>query len=167
MDVFYLADVVNFANAFSLMDVFNVVVGVISVIAAFFSFSQAKEAKNYRDELIVDRKRSILINAKNEFEHARRQIKKLRSYNVHVAKPRGLDVKEIIDSSSKAQESLMDHRQLLNSDLIDRKSKKFGEYIQAYQNTDDIVSKFEIAEDLYKLSTEIISELQGEISRSL
>lgn len=147
------------------MDVLNLLSTGLSGIGAVIAIWQARKAKKYRDEILRDRTKILLIDTIGVAKKAREECRKIIT---PVGKPvRGVNQQEVINSIRDCLDKLKDNTHKFEKTNIASTITSLDSSIANYINEIDNVNRFSEGDRIYEALGEIIREIAHEIDRNV
>lgn len=147
------------------MEVINLAGAVFSVIGAAIAIWQAHKAKSYRDEILRDRTKILLIDAIGVARKAREECRKIMT---PVGKPvRGIDQQQVVNTIRDCVDKLKDNQHKFEQPKLRMFIESLEHEISNYTSQTEESKRFGIGDEIYKILGEIIGNLSHEIDRSV
>lgn len=138
---------------------------ILSGLGAIIALWQARKAKKYRDEIIQDRTKILLIDTIGIARKARDECRKIIT---QVGKPvRGVDQQEVINTIRDCLEKVMDNSHKFELEDISESIKSLDDNIAHYSREADKSKRFQLGDNIYVDLGEIIRQLSQEIDNKL
>lgn len=146
------------------MDIVSISGAILSMISAAIAIWQAYRARRYRDEILLDRRKRLLIDVSGVARRAREECRKIVT---PVGRPvRGVDQQHVINSIRDCLDRIKDNAHQFGTILdkaLGEAEYQLGNYIQEQDES----QRFSIGDMLYKALGVIIRIISEEIDREI
>jgi hypothetical protein len=148
------------------MDFWNGLGLLLTFCSTALAFYQAHRAKSYKEEILADRQKLVLIEIMPIAKSARDEIKKITT---PVGKPmRGVDPQKVIHSVQDLAERLQEHSHRLKGNFREKKSViSLQGYIEDYKAEQVLEERYRIADLIYTELNKIVESLALSIDSSV
>jgi len=138
---------------------------IFSVIGAAISIWQAMKARGYKDEILHDRLKILLIELMGIAKRARDECKKIIT---PVGKPpRGVDQQIVINCIRDCLDKLKDNSHKFSLQTLQQIIVKIEKRIDLYASESDAKKKYSHADQIYKYLGDTISFLNQTIDSEI
>lgn len=150
----------------------GIAMSVISIIGAFFSavgaiiaIQHAIKAGKYKDEILHDRVKMLLVDVMGIAKKARDECKKIIT---PIGKPpRGVDQQQVINSIRECLDKIKDDKHKFSVKTLPQNISQIEKYIDQYATESDDEKRHTVGDQIYKSLGEIISCLSKEVDRQI
>lgn len=147
------------------MDITSFTGTAFSVIGAVISLWQAGRARKYRDEILRDRLRFVLIELIGIARKAREECRKLVT---PVGKPvRGVDPQHVVNVIRDCVERIKDNAHKFNATDLTVSLTEVEQRLKTYVREQDPSARFAIGDTLYTSLSSVISRISEELDREM
>ena len=148
------------------MVVTSIVGAIFSVIGAIVAIRQARKARKYKDELLRDRKKMLLIDVFGLARRARDECGKMLPTGSKRAR-RGVDSQQAISSIRECLDRIKDNEHKLTDPKLDAAIAATQHELQEYVRDNDESRRFAVAQKMYNSLSEIIRNISKGIDSEL
>ena len=150
----------------------GVTMNTISIIGAFFSIvgaivaiRHAIKARKYKDEILHDRLKMLLIDVMGIAKKARDECRKIIT---PIGKAiRGVDQQQVIDSIRECLEKIKDNNHKFSVETLPKSILQIEKHIAQYAKESEDKKRYAIGDQIHENLREIISCLSKEIDRQV
>jgi len=147
------------------MNTISIIGALFSIVGAIIAIRQAIKARNYKDEILHDRLKMLLVDAMGIAKKARVECRKIIT---PVGKPaRGVDQQQVINSIRECLEKIKDNEHKFSVGTLPLSIKLTEIHIDQYAKESEDGKRYTIGNKIYEKLGEIISCLSREIDRQI
>ena len=143
------------------MNVISIIGAILSAVGAAVAVRQAVKARKYRDEILRDRLKIVLIEVVGIAKKARAESRKIIT---PIGKPvRGVDQQQVINSIRDCLEKVKDNNHRFSVDGFPQSINQIEGFIDEFAKEPDESKRYKIGDQIYKNLGDVISCLIEEI----
>lgn len=145
------------------MDIVSISGAILSMMSAAIAIWQAYRARRYRDEILLDRRRRLLIDVSGVARRAREECRKIVT---PVGQPvRGVDQQHVINSIRDCLDRIKDNAHQF--EVLDKALGEAEKQLDNYLQEQDESHRFAIGDMLYKALGVIIGIISEGMDREI
>jgi hypothetical protein len=147
------------------MDWISIIGAILSAVGAAITIWQALKVRKYRDEILQDRTKMLLVDIIGLAKKTRDECRKIIT---PAGKPiRGVDQQQVINLIRDCLDRIKDNTHKFETTSIDPIISQMDSYIYFYVREENEIERYKYGDKIYTSLGDIISLVSREIDRKI